>query len=275
MNDKKSHSPQRIRESLLFHLGISSSEDMPYTMADLNLEFLQKNQNQTPNLQTQNSKPNTQSQNQNKNLEPQAFFETQKQSEQNDNSTGTSLDDLHKALQNCTRCKLSKTRKNIVLFDGNPNANIMFIGEAPGADEDEQGMPFVGRAGQLLTKMITAMGLKRESVFIANVIKCRPPQNRNPEPIEVQTCFPFLKQQIALVNPKIIITLGKFASQTVLNSQVAISKMRGRWQNYSLQPSIKVMPTFHPSYLLRNPEMKKPAWQDLKMVMAEIKNQGL
>jgi uracil-DNA glycosylase family 4 len=164
----------------------------------------------------------------------------------------------------CTRCKLHGLgRRQIVFGVGNPSADLMFVGEAPGADEDLQGIPFVGRAGQLLTKIIEAIDLKREDVYIANVIKCRPPGNRNPEQDEVETCEPFLFQQIDIVKPKVIVALGKFAAQALLRTLDPISRLRGRVYNYR---GAKLVPTFHPAYLLRNPASKREAWEDLKVV---------
>jgi len=164
----------------------------------------------------------------------------------------------------CTRCKLHGLGRTQVVFGmGNPSADLMFVGEAPGADEDEQGVPFVGRSGQLLTKIIEAIDLKREDVYIANVIKCRPPQNRNPEPDEINTCEPFLFRQIDVIKPKVIVTLGKFAAQTLLRTEDPISKLRGRMFEYH---GAKLIPTFHPAYLLRNPSSKREVWEDMKLV---------
>jgi DNA polymerase len=164
----------------------------------------------------------------------------------------------------CTRCKLHKLGRTQVVFGvGNPNANLMFVGEAPGGDEDIQGIPFVGRAGQLLTKIIEAIELKREDVYIANVIKCRPPQNRNPEPDEVETCEPFLFQQIDIIRPTVIVALGKFAAQTLLRTTDPISRLRGRVFEYR---GATLVPTFHPAYLLRNPSSKREVWEDMKLV---------
>ena len=164
----------------------------------------------------------------------------------------------------CTRCKLhGQGRRQIVFGVGNPDADLMFVGEAPGADEDIQGIPFVGRAGQLLTKIIEAIDLKREDVYIANVIKCRPPQNRNPEPDEVDSCEPFLFQQIDAIKPTVIVALGKFGAQTLLRTQDPISRLRGRVFNYR---GAKLIPTFHPAYLLRNPSSKREVWEDMKLV---------
>ena len=162
----------------------------------------------------------------------------------------------------CRRCKLHKLgRQQIVFGVGNPNADLMFVGEAPGADEDEQGIPFVGRAGQLLTKIIEAIGLRRDDVYIANVIKCRPPQNRNPEQDEVETCEPFLFRQIDTIKPKVIVALGTFAARTLLRTLDPISRLRGRVYDYR---GAKLIPTFHPAYLLRNPSSKREVWEDMK-----------
>ena len=164
----------------------------------------------------------------------------------------------------CSRCKLHTLgRKQIVFGVGNPHADLMFVGEAPGADEDEQGEPFVGRAGQLLTKIIEAIGLKREDVYIANVIKCRPPGNRNPEPDEVEQCQPFLFRQIDAIKPKVIVALGKFAAQSLLQSTDPITRVRGREFSYR---GATLIPTFHPAYLLRNPSAKRDVWEDMKKV---------
>lgn len=173
------------------------------------------------------------------------------------------LPSLSKFVEGCPRCKLSKSRTNIVFGQGNPHADLMFVGEAPGRDEDEQGLAFVGRAGQLLTKIIEAMGKKREDVFIANCLKCRPPNNRNPEPDEVAACRPFLEEQIRLISPKVIVTLGTFAAQVLLETDEPIGRMRGRWRSAH---GARVMPTFHPAFLLRSPERKKDVWEDMKLV---------
>jgi DNA polymerase len=166
----------------------------------------------------------------------------------------------------CTRCKLHRLgRRQVVFGVGNPDADLMFVGEAPGADEDIQGIPFVGRAGQLLTKMIEAIQLERDDVYIANVIKCRPPQNRNPEPDEIEQCEPFLFRQIEAVRPKVIVALGSFAAKTLLKTQDSISRLRGRVYDFR---GAKLIPTFHPSYLLRSPQFKREAWEDLKRARA-------
>jgi DNA polymerase len=175
------------------------------------------------------------------------------------------LEMLREFIGACTRCKLAPSRTNLVFGTGNPNAQLMFIGEAPGADEDLQGEPFVGRAGQLLTDIIErGMGISRKDVYICNVIKCRPPENRNPEPDEVRTCEPFLFRQIDLVRPKAIVGLGTFAVQALLKVKTPISKLRGNWQEVR---AIRMMPTFHPAYLLRNPADKRLVWADIQQVM--------
>ncbi len=166
----------------------------------------------------------------------------------------------------CTRCKLHTLGRQQVVFGvGNPDADLMFVGEAPGGDEDVQGIPFVGRAGQLLTKMILAINLERDQVYIANVIKCRPPANRNPEPDEIETCEPFLFQQIDAVRPKVIVALGAFAAKTLLRTEEPISRLRGRVFDFR---GARLIPTFHPSFLLRSPDRKREAWEDLKRARA-------
>jgi uracil-DNA glycosylase len=171
----------------------------------------------------------------------------------------------------CARCKLHKLgRKQIVFGVGNPKAELMFVGEAPGRDEDEQGEPFVGRAGQLLTKIIEAIGLKREDVYIANVIKCRPPENRNPEPDEVASCEPFLFRQIDAIKPKVIVALGTFAAHAMLKTDTPISRLRGRTYNYR---GAQLIATFHPAYLLRSPERKRDTWEDMKKVRALLRGE--
>jgi DNA polymerase len=175
-------------------------------------------------------------------------------------------------LGDCTRCKLCKGRRNIVFGVGNPDADLVFVGEAPGGDEDIQGEPFVGAAGQLLTKMIAAMGFSRNDVYICNVIKCRPPQNRNPEPDEVAACEPFLKGQLAALRPRMVVTLGKFASQSICRETTPITRLRGHWRTYE---GIPVMPTYHPAYLLRTPEAKREAWADLQAVLAALAGMGV
>jgi len=176
------------------------------------------------------------------------------------------LESLNNAIKNCTSCRLHKTRTNFVFGEGNPNAELMFIGEGPGRDEDLQGRPFVGRAGQLLDKMIAAMTYRREEVYIANVVKCRPPDNRVPEADEASCCLPFLYKQIEFITPKIIILLGATPVKYILNVKT-ITEVRGKWHKLE---EIKIMPTYHPAYLLRNPSAKKVVWEDLKLVMKEL-----
>ncbi len=179
-----------------------------------------------------------------------------------------SLEALRAYIGDCQRCKLASGRTHLVFGVGNPTAELMFVGEGPGRDEDLQGEPFVGRAGQLLTEIITkGMKLKRPDVYIANVIKCRPPENRNPEPDEIASCLPFLRRQIELVGPRVIVALGTFAAQTLLGVRTPISRLRGVWHEYQ---GIKVMPTLHPAYLLRNPADKRLVWADIKQVMREL-----
>ena len=179
------------------------------------------------------------------------------------------LDELRNVVLPCTLCNdLAKSRKSVVFGSGNPNAKLMFIGEAPGFDEDVQGLPFVGKAGQLLTKIIESIGLKRDEVYIANVLKCRPPGNRNPFPEEVMNCQPYLKKQIALIKPSIICALGNFAVQTLLQTSSSITRLRGQWAAYE---GVRVMPTFHPAYLLRNPADKRKVWEDMKMIRDALK----
>src|SRR5215203_2841261 len=174
-------------------------------------------------------------------------------------------------LGECTRCKLHTGRTNLVFGVGSVNARLMFVGEGPGADEDAQGIPFVGRAGQKLTDIIRAMGFERENVYIANVVKCRPPSNRNPEPDEIERCEPFLMRQIDVIKPAVIVALGKFAAQTLLRTSEPITKLRGEFRQVG---TYRVMPTFHPSYLLRNPSAKRQVWEDMKRVMAVLREDG-
>ncbi len=174
---------------------------------------------------------------------------------------------IREDIGDCTRCKLHKGRTKIVFGTGNPNADLMFVGEGPGRDEDLSGEPFVGRAGKLLTDMIKAMGLQREDVYIANVVKCRPPENRLPEKDEITTCSPFLMRQIDAIKPKVICTLGSCSAQTLLQTAQGISKLRGEWFDFR---GAKLMPTYHPAYLLRNPAAKPEVWKDLQKVMAVL-----
>jgi uracil-DNA glycosylase family 4 len=168
----------------------------------------------------------------------------------------------------CVKCnELSRCRTNVVFGTGNPRAEIMFVGEGPGHDEDIQGLPFVGRSGELLTKIIAAMGFRREEVYIANVVKCRPPENRKPQPDEIANCLPYLLSQIELIQPKVLVALGATAVQGLLDVQLGITKMRGHWYTFR---DIPIMPTFHPAYLLRNPLAKKEVWEDMKAVLEKL-----
>ena len=174
------------------------------------------------------------------------------------------LEEIRTDLGDCRRCRLSEKRKSIVFGAGDSHAKLMFVGEGPGYDEDQMGEPFVGAAGRLLTKIIEAINHTREQVYICNIIKCRPPGNRNPMPDEIEVCFPFLKRQIASVKPDIICALGTFAAQTLLETRSPISKLRGSFYDYM---GSKVLPTYHPAYLLRNPEKKRDVWEDMKKLM--------
>lgn len=179
-------------------------------------------------------------------------------------------------VKGCLKCALSRTRTKTVFGQGNAAARLVFVGEAPGADEDASGLAFVGRAGQLLTKMIEAMGLTRDEVFICNILKCRPPNNRDPAPDEIAACWPYLDEQLRIIQPEVIVALGKPASQTLLRTTVGIGQLRGQWHDYFVSgspmigPATPLMPTYHPAYLLRNPPDKTKAWNDLKMVMARL-----
>jgi uracil-DNA glycosylase len=185
-------------------------------------------------------------------------------------SAAEALAALRDEIGDCTRCKLHGLgRRQVVFGVGNPQAELMFVGEAPGHDEDLQGIPFVGRAGQLLTRIIEAIDLKRDDVYIANVIKCRPPENRNPEPDEVATCQPFLFRQIQAIGPRVIVALGSFAAKTLLSTEAPISRLRGRV--YDLEGA-KLVCTFHPAYLLRSPDRKRDAWEDMKKVRELLNN---
>ncbi|MEK6707162.1 MAG: uracil-DNA glycosylase [Bdellovibrionota bacterium] len=193
--------------------------------------------------------------------------QTREQTNNHDNYMTKDLGSLRTETDGCTRCKLCKERNSVVFGEGNPNATLMFVGEGPGEQEDLQGRPFVGRAGQLLDRMIGAIGLKRTDVYIANVVKCRPPGNRNPELDEITACSPFLHRQLDIIKPKVVMALGKFAAQTLLQTEERISLLRGRFHQYR---GAKLMPTFHPAYLLRNPSSKREAWADLQLVAAEL-----
>ncbi|MBN1393335.1 MAG: uracil-DNA glycosylase [Sedimentisphaerales bacterium] len=185
------------------------------------------------------------------------------------------LEKISDEVKQCRKCDLGSLRTNAVPGEGNPNARILFVGEGPGADEDAQGRPFVGRAGQLLNKVIAACGLKREEVFIANIVKCRPPENREPRADEIINCFPYLQRQIEIINPDVIVALGAPAARTLLNTNKSIGQLRGQFHEYYAglgKPPIKVMPTYHTAYLLRNysEENRKRVWEDMKKVLAEL-----
>jgi uracil-DNA glycosylase family 4 len=184
-----------------------------------------------------------------------------------DRVEGDTLERIRENLGECTRCRLHEQRHNIVFGAGNPRAELVFVGEGPGHDEDMQGLPFVGRAGKLLTQMIEAMGLQREDVYICNVVKCRPPENRKPEDDEVATCSPFLYRQLDVIAPKAIVCLGATAAQALLKTKDAISRYRGTWFDYR---NTKLMVTYHPAYLLRNPAAKSEVWKDLQKVMTHL-----
>ena len=185
-----------------------------------------------------------------------------------DRGEGDFLKLIRAEIGDCKRCRLCEGRTNIVFGVGNPKAKLMFVGEGPGRDEDKQGEPFVGRAGQLLNKIIEAMGMKRSDVYIGNIVKCRPPENRQPLPDEMETCTPFLLKQIEAIRPKVIVCLGATALKGLLKTEAKISQLRGQFQDFNGTP---VMPTYHPAFLLRNPDAKKPVWEDMKKVMAVLK----
>jgi len=186
-----------------------------------------------------------------------------------------SLKTIAQTVSSCRKCEIGSIRTNAVPGQGNPKARLMFVGEAPGADEDQQGLAFVGRAGKLLTDIITAMGLTREEVFIGNVIKCRPPENRDPKQEEIDNCWPYLKRQLELIQPEVIVALGAHAAKTLLNTTDAIGKLRGRFHEYTFSddlPPAKLMPTYHPAYLLRNYsyDNRKRVWEDMMKVLKEL-----
>jgi uracil-DNA glycosylase family 4 len=178
------------------------------------------------------------------------------------------LEAIQSELGDCTRCRLHEGRQSLVFGEGNPHAALVFVGEAPGREEDLQGRPFVGKAGELLTRIIEAIDLTRKEVYIANIVKCRPPQNRNPQPDEIRTCLPFLRKQLEAIRPKIICALGTFAAQTLLETEERISLLRGKFYAYQ---GARLMPTYHPAFLLRNPQFKRAVWEDMKMVREEYK----
>lgn len=200
----------------------------------------------------------------------ETICEPVRQADNNSNVAAMDWDRLRRRVAACTLCDLHKTRTQTVFGVGNPAADLLFIGEAPGVDEDRQGEPFVGRAGQLLTNMIKAIGLSREAVFIANILKCRPPRNRDPKPQEAQACRGYLRRQIVLISPKVIVALGRIAAQSLLQTDTPISRMRGRQYRYE-NSDIPVVVTYHPAYLLRSPLEKRKAWQDLRLTMELLK----
>jgi DNA polymerase len=182
-------------------------------------------------------------------------------------ATPETLDHIRADMGDCTRCQLCKTRTHIVFGEGAADARLVFVGEGPGFEEDQCGRPFVGAAGQLLTKIIAAMKLSRETVYIANIVKCRPPNNRNPEPGEIRQCLPFLKRQLAAIKPQVICALGSVPAHTLLETQTPISRLRGRFHEFM---GIPLMPTFHPAYLLRSPERKRDVWNDVQQIMGRL-----
>jgi uracil-DNA glycosylase family 4 len=186
--------------------------------------------------------------------------------------TAVTLEDVKQELGDCQRCSLGRLRTNLVFGEGNPKSGLVFVGEAPGGDEDIQGRPFVGRAGQLLTRIVEAMGLKRKDVYICNILKCRPPGNRNPRPDEINACEPFLIKQLKVIKPRVICALGTFASHTLLKTDVPITVLRGKFHAYQ---GIQLMPTYHPAYLLRNPGAKKQVWEDVQKIMRLLSPQTL
>ncbi len=197
--------------------------------------------------------------------------ETQAAAQSQEAGRALTLKAIREQLGDCKRCKLSQGRTHIVFGDGSPRALLMFIGEGPGEEEDLQGLPFVGAAGQLLNSLLSKLGLRREEVYIANVVKCRPPGNREPEADETGQCLPFLREQIEAIKPLVIVTLGRVATQALLGTQVPLTRMRGQWQKYD---KIRVMPTFHPSYLLRFPRERHKTWEDMQQVMEYLAAHG-
>ena len=195
---------------------------------------------------------------------PQLYIETQE-------ALTETLDSILDDLGNCQNCGLAASRTKLVYGVGNPNARLVLVGEAPGREEDLKGVPFVGEAGQLLDRILLAMGMQREDVYICNVLKCRPPSNRDPQPEEVATCEAFLIRQIAAIRPQVIVGLGRFAVHTLLKTKDPISRLRGEWQSYQ---GIPLMPTYHPAYLLRNPEGKRDVWEDMKKVLRRLQSEG-
>ncbi|MGK2944566.1 MAG: uracil-DNA glycosylase [Desulfuromonadales bacterium] len=188
-----------------------------------------------------------------------------------DSALQETLDSIRTDLGDCQRCGLAASRTKLVFGVGNPNARLVLVGEAPGREEDLKGEPFVGEAGQLLDRILLAMGMQREEVYLCNVLKCRPPDNRDPSPEEVSTCEPFLVRQLAAIRPQVIVGLGRFAVHSLLKTKTPISRLRGEWQRYQ---GIPLMPTYHPAYLLRNPEAKRDVWEDMKEVLRMLNAEG-
>jgi len=184
-----------------------------------------------------------------------------------ENFSCNSLEELENFISNCDKCKLSKERKNIVFGEGPSNARLVFVGEAPGMDEDLTGKPFVGQAGKLLTDIINAMGLTRDEVYICNIVKCHPPHNRDPEQDEIEMCLPFLEAQLSLIKPEIICAIGRISAQSLVRENFKITRERGQWQSFR---GIPLMPTYHPAYLLRNPQAKKAVWEDMQQIMKKL-----
>jgi DNA polymerase len=243
------------RQSLLEATKLTRLPSLPKRNSFLSKQTLEKNQtkestreNEMPKKILLNEDP------------PQTLFGDMKETLPDTTET---LEDIRAFVGNCIRCTLCESRTKIVHSEGNREADLLFIGEAPGANEDEEGRPFVGKAGQLLNKIIESIGFKRDDVFIGNVNRCRPPQNRQPTPIEAATCRPFLLREIAVVRPKVIVVLGNTATQNLLDTKIGITKIRGEFQDYF---GVKVMPTFHPAYLLRDPTKKREVWEDMKKV---------
>lgn len=220
-----------------------------------------------PKMEVAQSKPGSRSQEGSKGREKTAIKPGLASKGRSKDQKSRALERLRKEMGDCTQCGLHKGRTHLVFGVGNPDADLMFIGEGPGRDEDLQGIPFVGRAGQLLTKIINAMGYSRDEVYIANIVKCRPPENRNPLPGEVDTCMPFLIRQAESIEPRVIVCLGSVATQNLLGTDEKITRLRGHFTEWR---GIPVMPTYHPAFLLRNSNMKKPVWEDMKKVMKEL-----
>lgn len=218
-------------------------------------------------VKSKKKEPRTEAMTKNNNTAEEEIITIDGPAELFDGSKTMTLEEIREEIGDCTRCKLHEGRTNLVFGDGNPKAKLVFVGEGPGRDEDMQGKPFVGRSGKLLTKIIEAMGLKREDVYICNVVKCRPPDNRTPEPDEMSTCEQFLFKQINSIKPDVIVCLGATAAKSILRTKASLGSLRGKFHMYS---GTKLMVTYHPAALLRNPNFKKPAWEDMQVVMKEL-----